>query len=92
MENKSCYNCSHFHQHYIIMSIGIRPIECGHCSERKIKAKELSKFPFKDGCELWEKNNKTDIKERKKSFKRKLNAMAKELHDIALILKKDEQN
>ena len=87
---KSCYNCRYFYQHYVITSIGIRPIDCGHCSKRKIKAKELNKFPFKTGCELWEENTVKN-KERKVRFTKKLNEMAREIHDIALILKEDER-
>lgn len=90
-EDKSCYNCRYFYQHYIIHVKSIRPLECGHCSERKIKVKELSKFPFKDGCKLWALK-KVNIDKRKQRLTVTLKNMAKEIHDIALILKEEELN
>lgn len=87
-ENKSCYNCRYFYQHYIIHLKGIRPLECGHCSRQKIKAKELSKFPFRVGCEFWE--YKEDSDRSRKSIVDALNKMEKEIHEILLILKLNE--
>ena len=90
MENKYCYNCKNFNQHYIMTKSLIIPMSCGHCRARKIYAKERSKFPFKEGCELWEdmeiRNN-----ERKESIIRKLTDMAKEIHSILIILKELER-
>lgn len=91
MENKSCYNCRYFKQHYILFKDKIQPVSCGHCLERKIKAKELSKFPFKEGCELWALK-KVDIDKRKERLAVILKNMAREIHNIALMLKEEELN
>ena len=89
-ENKSCYNCKNFNQHYAMTKCSIIHLNCGHCMVKKIKAKERSEFPFKEGCELWE-----DIKirnyERKESIVKKLNGMAKEIKEISVMLKELER-
>lgn len=90
MENKSCYNCKHFYQHYVMRKDKIRPIGCGHCLGRKIKVKELSKFPFEEGCELWA-DNKAKVEERKEFLTDMLKAMAEQIHHIELMLKEYER-
>lgn len=88
---KSCYNCKYFYRHYVMHTFSIRPTNCGHCSKRKINAKEKGKFPLENGCEMWE-DIKIKIDERKGKIIVYLENMAKEIHDIALILKEDERS
>lgn len=84
-ENKSCYNCKYFIQHYVMLKYNFKELCCGHCAKRRILAKELYKFPFKDGCDLWEDSAKEEEK-RKNDLCNDLRRMSKELHEIRRIL------
>lgn len=84
-ENKSCYNCKYFFQHYVMWKYSFRELFCGHCSKRRILAKELHKFPFKNGCDLWECSVK-EVEKRKNDLCNDLRRMAKQLNDIYRML------
>lgn len=90
-ENKSCYNCRYFYQHYVVYKYKILSLNCGHCSKRTIKVKEKSKFPFKEGCGFWE-DNKFILEKQKEILTSKLSVMARDIHNIAIILKEKERN
>ena len=37
MENAKCGSCAHFRQHYILDKQSCRAINCGHCSQPRLK-------------------------------------------------------
>ncbi len=74
----ACINCKHFQQHYFWCKNKFLQAHCGFCMQRKISKNEYKKFPFFEGCEIWEMQevikpkDDTHIKELLVSIERKL--------------------
>ena len=50
MEDKICKNCAHYYRHYILQKDCCMPINCGHCTYRRLKTMK----PEKAACENFE--------------------------------------
>ncbi len=37
MTEPQCKHCTHFHQHYVLISRGFATADCGHCSFPRLK-------------------------------------------------------
>jgi len=84
-ENKICENCKFFLQHYVKTKLKLRPINCGQCVSNKYRGKLKNKKPSDTACDFWEN---IDIKdETKEVIKTALKNMAKQINEIAFILK-----
>lgn len=84
---KRCGNCKHFSEHYIWNGRSFMAIGCGHCKKRKISGKEHARFPFIDGCELWE-DNAAIVRERDESVVTLLRYTARQIENIALYVQR----
>lgn len=89
MENKNiikgCQNCKYFSQHYSKQRLKFKKAECGHCinTNRTIRRKLVL-------CELWEMKESKD-EESKLTIEKVMSKMAKDLKEIAIFLKYDNE-
>lgn len=78
-------------RHYMANRGSIIPLNCGHCTVRKIKVKVMSNFPYKMGCELWEDDIPKKEKQKELLFK-KLEVAIQDINVIMQILKEFERS
>ncbi len=90
MEEKSCENCKYYVQHYIKHKRFLLKVNCGHCTNDKLKnkfARENAKL--RKNCEYWEKGDQKE--ERRKIIKEVLRDIDQSLEEIKIILQSDEE-
>lgn len=88
---KSCKNCKHFYQHYGWSANNFIPINCGHCTKRKLFKKDYARFPFKNGCSEWE-YIETKIAIQQESIKHLLTRMANQINEIIMLIDSGKLN
>lgn len=89
-ENKYCYNCKYFMQHYVMTNRGFKKTHYGHCMKR-ISAKGLKIFPYDNKCDKWG-SSITFKEERQSDLCKDLKRMAKEIHNIYCMVKTCQQD
>ncbi|MCX4276220.1 MAG: hypothetical protein OSJ27_10700 [Candidatus Gastranaerophilales bacterium] len=84
---KSCKNCKHFSQHYVISGNNtIVMANCGHCFLTVSKPEYKKRLKIKNDCEKWESDT-TKKQKRMKSIEATIRDMEKHLKEIKQILK-----
>ena len=86
---KSCKNCRYFLQHYAkgyTRTTFIHTVDCGHCTNNNYTYNSRKKYPYVNGCELWQPIE-AQIERRQKGIETVLREMAEHLEIIAAILK-----
>ena len=82
MEEKNCELCGFYVQHYVKRHNKFRKVS-GYCINKKPRIKELKP------CELWKPDENTEERQ-KQSICDALRDMAKQIDDIAIILKNED--
>lgn len=85
MNEKSCENCSFYIQHYVKRNIEYMKTASGHCGKRKANGQYRN---VDKPCEFWEINGGQEEK-RQTIIKVVLKDMARQINEIAAILKDD---
>ena len=80
-EEKTCFNCKYFMQHYANFGGGLIKTGCGHCMIKKISAKNLAIHC----CDKWEKAE-LSIADRKKQFNYQLKWLIRNLMVINILI------